>query len=822
MALLCAVTSLAWGETIESNFTDKNLTVGDNELEWTASIEASIFESANLSRGVQFGTGKGWFTLTSNVSLSNVTKVEIYCSTNGTANENAINVKVGETTFLCNSSDSYLMPKANDQHVVFEGSATTGTIVISLYDQSKSIWVKKIVVTYSPGSTPIVAAPTFSPAGGLYSEAQDVTITAADNCTISYTTDGSDPVESGTAVTTDGNTAIVNVNSTTTIKAVAMDTKLNFSEVATATYTIVSAYATLPFEFDGGASDIAGTEGLIQNGLGSDYSNKPYLKFNDTGDYLILRFNERPGTLSFDIRGWDFSGGTFTVQTSEDGTSYTDLETYTALSDTQSKEFNLNLDSYKDVRYIKWIYTNKSTGNVALGNISLLDYVDQTPYTLTITSNENSYIYAFDESNQSEALESPASVIPGTSILLSVDVSDGYKLESLNVVAENGSTVTVTENPEDKSYTFTMPESNVTVSCTVSEIVPVEGFYESFDQNSGAGGNDGEWNGSIAQKELITDLEGWDVSNGNGADQCAKFGTGSKKGSATTPALGITGDAKLTFKAAAWDASKESTQITVTISGGATPASTTIDMTKGAWTEYKINISGLTADSKITFSAKNTSNNRFFLDEVMVVEATAEPVEITIGSLGYASMYYGTLNLEVPTGVTATTYTLTADNNPAASKTYNEGDVIPAGEGVILQGNAGTYQFNIAASATEKDANNKLKGSDTEERTTGPAGETSGYLFYVLSTYQGKDPGFYWNTEDGSAFTSAAHKVYLPIPDTGNNVAAFSFDGMNGINETMLSVNANEDVYTISGVKVNAQQLQKGLYIINGKKVVIK
>ena len=135
----------------------------------------------------------------------------------------------------------------------------------------------------------------------------------------------------------------------------------------------VADFATLPFAFDGGRADIENTDGLTQEGLGSDYGSSPKLKFDGTGDWVILHFNEQPGTLTFDIKGNSFSGGTFTVQTSEDGETYTDLASYTELGNTQSEEFN-NLN--ENVRYIKWIYTEKSSGNVALGNIALAKYVE--------------------------------------------------------------------------------------------------------------------------------------------------------------------------------------------------------------------------------------------------------------------------------------------------------------------------------------------------------------------------------------------------------------------------------------------------------------
>jgi hypothetical protein len=137
---------------------------------------------------------------------------------------------------------------------------------------------------------------------------------------------------------------------------------------------VAPTYAELPFSFNGGKADIEETDGLSQEGLGTDYASAPKLKFDGAGDWLLLQFDERPGTLTFDIKGNSFSGGTFKVQTSADGVSYSDLETYTTFGNNETlEEIFDNLD--ENVRYIKWVYTNKSSGNVGLGNIALAKYV---------------------------------------------------------------------------------------------------------------------------------------------------------------------------------------------------------------------------------------------------------------------------------------------------------------------------------------------------------------------------------------------------------------------------------------------------------------
>lgn len=145
-------------------------------------------------------------------------------------------------------------------------------------------------------------------------------------------------------------------------------------------------------------------------------------------------------------------------------------------------------------------------------------------------------------------------------------------------------------------------------------------FYESFDSCKGTGGNDGKWSGSIATSTVSTDNNAnWTFENEGGANACVKLGGSSSLGKATTPALGInTSTATLSFKAGAWDGNKETTTIKVTANNGGTVEPSTITLKKGEWTDYTCTISGTTGETTITFAASKTSNNRFFLDEVMV------------------------------------------------------------------------------------------------------------------------------------------------------------------------------------------------------------
>ena len=154
---------------------------------------------------------------------------------------------------------------------------------------------------------------------------------------------------------------------------------------------------------------------------------------------------------------------------------------------------------------------------------------------------------------------------------------------------------------------------------------PVEGdFYESFDQCAGKGGNDGSWSGSIASADFIPDNDGWTVAGDKsyGADQCAKFGISpsNKKpvaGSATTPDITLNGTATLTFKAGAWDATGDGTVLNLSVEGGTIDKSS-VEMVKGAFTDYTANVTG-NGSIQINFA---TSKGRFFLDEVLLKSPT--------------------------------------------------------------------------------------------------------------------------------------------------------------------------------------------------------
>lgn len=379
-------------------------------------------------------------------------------------------------------------------------------------------------------------------------------------------------------------------------------------------------------------------------------------------------------------------------------------------------------------------------------------------------------------------------------------------------------------------------------------------FYESFDLNDGTGGNDGKWSDFTTTSTLKYDNSGWSVVKESGAYKCARFGTIKYLGSATTPTIDLSGDKYiLTFKAGAWNAKDEKTTINVVISNGTltyngTSSSTqTIEMNKADWTDYTMTIAGATKSTTIKFTAKVNSDNRFFLDEVKIVKAQA-PATSTLSLVAVDNnIYYATFSssedvifpsdVEVDAvsveGSTLNITELAKDDYFVKATSADGYDVVfngyyvPANTGVLIKSlkNSVTYYYPYEAATVSLPAN-QLKPAPAEDGVFTPEPGDHWYYKLAYNNYDTKTGlGFYWGAAEGGKFSVKAGTAYLAVPSTSetNNVKGFCFDGTStGVS----AVDAEEPsktrvIYNIAGQKVNAMT-KAGLYIVNGKKIVIR
>lgn len=95
----------------------------------------------------------------------------------------------------------------------------------------------------------------------------------------------------------------------------------------------------------------------------------PAKKFDTTGDNLVIYFSSNPGNLTYYLAGNSFSGGTFTVEESDLGAVWTTLHAHTA---PPAGTYTLYTDvPQSTTRYIRFIYTNKVSGNIGLDDVAI-------------------------------------------------------------------------------------------------------------------------------------------------------------------------------------------------------------------------------------------------------------------------------------------------------------------------------------------------------------------------------------------------------------------------------------------------------------------
>lgn len=148
-------------------------------------------------------------------------------------------------------------------------------------------------------------------------------------------------------------------------------------------------------------------------------------------------------------------------------------------------------------------------------------------------------------------------------------------------------------------------------------------------------------------------------------------------------------------------------------------------------------------------------------------------------------------------------------------------------KGYYIPANTGVLLYSLEETLTYYTFENKtVDAVDADFNMLKPASEkmTEGFKFYKLAydNYTEKTGlGFYWGAENGGAFTVKSGLAYLAVPEVqAANVKGFSFDGtqtgINGVEATTVK----GAIYNLNGQRV--EKAQRGIYIQNGKKFIVK
>ena len=179
-------------------------------------------------------------------------------------------------------------------------------------------------------------------------------------------------------------------------------------------------------------------------------------------------------------------------------------------------------------------------------------------------------------------------------------------------------------------------------------------------------------------------------------------------------------------------------------------------------------------------------------------------IDATITEAGYAT-FVAPWNISViPEGVEASAAQV---NKNKEGFVHLEGvTAIPAGEAVVLKGAEGTYTFFGTSEAVELGADNDLIAATAEVEADGTQ--------YILAVDE-EGPGFAKATP---ATKIPAGKGYLVITESGAKPFYPFGDSATGIAKVENTIDGV--IYNVAGQRL--QKMQKGIYIVNGKKIAVK
>ncbi len=279
----------------------------------------------------------------------------------------------------------------------------------------------------------------------------------------------------------------------------------------------------------------------------------------------------------------------------------------------------------------------------------------------------------------------------------------------------------------------------------------------------------------------------------------------------------------------------------------------TISFNTADWGQGRITILNTAAGNRTLDINKTTTPHRFSTYVIEEKTTTSSPsflykktfdLSVNANTAGYATAYTA-FPYVMPASADGYIVTETAEGETIKAKNkYPAGAEVPAYAPLLIKNSEAGVKLNPVVLGKTVEAypyaeENLLHGTRLEsDGVTTDVDGTNNYYYYKLS-YKLDDGnpvpdsyGFYRGKADGGAFEiKNTLTAYLALPRSSGlvNNLRISIDNEDGpatsIQTNRLPAdNMPQSIYTLSGVRVNAAggSLPKGIYIVNGKKVVIK
>lgn len=858
LLLLALVSGSVWGQEVSDEFTYSDFKATNNSYVEFSNIQGSsgalyAGNTATSYSAIQLRSKSNSGIVVTTSTGKRVKGISVGWNSN-TSSKRQLDI-YGKTSAYSSAADLYKSDVATKGELIGEiPNGTTSLEItgdytyIGIRSNDGALYLDKLVITWEGGEQTQVAAPVFAPANGT-TFVDKLTVGAScstEGATIYYTKDGAEPTTGSDKFPTEG----VTLTETTTLKAIAVKDGLDNSEVVTATYTKLEPYASLKALKE---SNIATEEGkpcvveLKDAVVTYADSRKAYIQDETAGLYVFGSNKLKAGTIlngvvsaqlvlwnglyELKVDGGEFDNVAVTndveipvqeVTVAELNQNFAQYEsmrvkvvdaTVTSSFNDKNGEIEQNgekialraadesitadVQATVDVTGYPGLYNSTKQLNVILQEDIAVKTAGKTQATLTFDS--DTYSVNVGESLTVKATtNSSASVVYSSSdkTIATVDENTG-EVQAGNKVGTVTITATVTENDE---YT------GATATCTMNVVDPSalpeakalvaekDGVYYAMLNTT----DKSKLNASVAtvlNGKVITDrsdLCGWYVDEENGTIQSISNNQYVAHGSGNT-------DLELQSNSFKWDCRG------------------------GMW---QCEVSG--SERAIGYNSSTDKFGTYLVSDDTYPKAVVMPI-----TEGYhrnvTSGDYGTICLP---------YAVAAEDMAGAEFFSIAGKIMKDGkpQSIVLE-QVATLEAGVPYifSATS----DKLIAAYSE-KAVAVAEEANG----LIGSFEGQD------VAEGMYLISAQNKVQLcgkgckisgnrayidmnEVPEysgeVGVNQRLISFEDATGISETMVE-GGLADVYTLSGVEVRhqvneseaTQGLPQGIYIVNGKKVVVK
>lgn len=650
-------------------------------------------------------------------------------------------------------------------------AATGKELKVSVTGIAKGVKCYNIKYIYEDSSTPQpgeVALPTLSLEEGTYWKTQTLTIGVPEGAAdVLYTLDGTDPKESKTAELITEATNL-ELSATTTVRAIAVDNNDNYSKEVSRTYTFVPSIANTK---ETAYTTVQAIEIINKTSAEQLAAENVYVKgVVSKVDSYNAKYKSITYWLDNDAfqvySGKGLNGEVFTSK--EDIAAGANViicgkimkfkETYEFDKENYLVEYNAPVE--------KVLKSIAISGEATKTTYKEGEAFDPTGLVVTATYDDES---TEDVTGRVKWTFNPETLVLGTT---EVNVTATYGEKT----ASKTFNVTVTEAP--KVVEIDLTKDNTTTANEkklewLGEIVSVTA------NKAGAGTKaNNYYPGTVGEKYTSTRF----YKNSTLTFTPASFVVlGEITYEATTDGYAAAMANSTWTNATAMANGKI---VTITPMDGSKPVSAVISATTGG-NSFSINYS-LANETSLTLVAK--SNDTYYATFSSACACEFVGAEVF------------TVNVEGENIVL----------NEVASKQ------VPANTGVLVKSTANAVTVTRLESAPAIEGTNLLR----------PASEkmTEGFKFYKLAydNYTEKTGlGFYWGAAEGGAFTVKPGLAYLAVPQAqAANVKGFSFDGtqtgINGVEATT----AKGAIYNLNGQRI--EKAQRGIYIQNGKKFIVK